>query len=400
MIDFFLIVTLGFLGSFGHCLGMCGPLTVAFSLSGNDQNHNWRSKLKFHLLLNLGRLFSYSLVGLAIGSIGSLLIAGGQLAGVGSDFRRALAIITGMMLIWFGLSQIQPKWLPNLPILHPVIGKLHDRLSQTMLQLANVSPIALGLLWGLMPCGFLYAAQIKAAETGEPQQAALTMLAFGLGTLPMMLGVGSSTAWLSRDRRSQLFRIGGWVTLAIGILTLSRNSEMVDYTGHFALFLLILALIARPISRLWPGLLQYRRALGVGAFLLAIAHTVHTISHTFEWNLTAIQFMLPSQRWGLIAGIGALICLLLPAATSFDRMIQKLGHRWRSIHLLSLPALGLTVFHALLLGSSYFGALTLTPWHWIRVIMLASALLLVFALRSRFVWRLFNQLDLYASPKK
>jgi uncharacterized protein len=402
MIDFFLIVTLGFLGSFGHCLGMCGPLTVAFSLSDRPQSHQttWVTKLQFHLLLNLGRLISYSLVGLAIGSLGSLLIAGGQLAGIGSDLRRGLAIVTGMMLIWFGLTQLQPKWLPNLPMLHPVLGKLHDRLSQLMLQLANISPIALGLLWGLMPCGFLYAAQIKAAETGEPQQAALTMFAFGLGTLPMMLGVGSSTAWLSRDRRSQLFRLGGWVTLAIGILTLTRNSEMVDYTGHFALILLMLALVARPISRLWPGLLQYRRALGVGAFFLAIAHTTHTLAHNFEWNITAIQFMLPAQRWGLIAGIAALFCLLFPAATSFDRLMQKLGQRWRSIHLLSLPALGLTVFHALLLGSSYFGALTLTPWHWIRVIILILALLLVFALRSRSIWQLFNQLDLYASPKK
>jgi sulfite exporter TauE/SafE len=57
------------------------------------------------------------------------------------------------------------------------------------------------------------------------------MLAFGLGTVPMMLGVGVSTSVLSRDRRSQLRQLGGWVSLTIGLLLLLRTSDMVDYTG-------------------------------------------------------------------------------------------------------------------------------------------------------------------------
>jgi uncharacterized protein len=398
MIDFLLIVTLGFLGSFGHCLGMCGPLTVAFSLA--DRTPTWQRKLQFNVLLNLGRILSYSLVGLAIGSIGSILIAGGQLAGIGSDLRRGLAILTGVMLIWFGLGQIQPAWLPALPMLHPIAGKLHDRLSKLMLQLADISPVFLGLLWGFMPCGFLYAAQIKAAETGDPQKAMITMLGFGLGTLPMMLGVGISTAFLSRDRRSQLFRLGGWVTVTIGVLTLTRSSEMVDYTGHGSLLLLMLALIARPISRVWAGLLQYRRALGVGSFILALAHVMHSIEHTLQWNLAAINFMLPSQRWGMISGIAGLLCLLPPALTSFDAMVRWLGGRWRRLHLLGIPALILTAIHSLLLGSSYLGALTLSPIHWFRVMLLGLLTLMVFALRSRRLWQIFQRDNWYVVPKK
>jgi uncharacterized protein len=398
MIDFLLIVTLGFLGSFGHCLGMCGPLTVAFSLA--DRTPTWQRKLQFNLLLNLGRILSYSLVGLAIGSIGSILIAGGQLAGIGSDLRRGLAILTGVMLIWFGLGQIQPAWLPALPMLHPIAGRLHDRLSKLMLRLADISPVFLGLLWGFMPCGFLYAAQIKAAETGDPQKAMITMLGFGLGTLPMMLGVGISTAFLSRDRRSQLFRLGGWVTVTIGVLTLTRSSEMVDYTGHGSLLLLMLALIARPVSRLWPGLLQYRRALGVGSFVLALAHVTHSIEHTLQWNLSAIDFMLPSQRWGMISGIAALFCLIPPALTSFDAMVRWLGTRWRRLHLLGIPALILTAIHSLLLGSSYLGALTLSPMHWFRVMLLGLLTLMVFALRSRRLWQIFQRDNWYVLPKK
>ncbi len=232
LIDLFLIAALGFLGSFGHCVGMCGPLTVAFSLSSQSKNqsknNNWRQQSKFHILLNLGRMLSYGLVGAAIGALGSILVEGGQLAGVGSELRQWIAIITGLMLILFGLRQINPNFLPKIPFLHPLLqGGLHNRLNAGMskLSLQNTwyTPLVLGMTWGLMPCGFLYTAQIKAAQTGNMWMGAATMLAFGLGTFPMMLGVGVSASLVSKDKRSQLFRLGGWVTLAIGVITLLRN---------------------------------------------------------------------------------------------------------------------------------------------------------------------------------
>ncbi|HLO83511.1 MAG TPA: sulfite exporter TauE/SafE family protein, partial [Nostocaceae cyanobacterium] len=307
--DLLSIIILGFLGSFGHCFGMCGPLTVAFSLSHpqtkTQQVTSTRQQVKFHLLLNLGRMLSYALVGAGIGALGSVLVEGGQLAGVGSDLRRTLAIITGLMLIWFGLGQIKPGLLPNIPLLHPLLqGNLHQRLSTGMLKLSLYSqwwtPALLGMTWGLMPCGFLYAAQLKAAETANLWQGAATMLAFGLGTLPTMLGVGVSTSSLSKDRRSQLYRLGGWVTLIIGIITLLRTGDtMADYTGHAALICLILSLIARPISKLWAAPLRYRRALGVGAFVLSIAHTIHMLEHSLNWNFAAFWFLPLEFQWGM-----------------------------------------------------------------------------------------------------
>ncbi|MFN9940519.1 MAG: sulfite exporter TauE/SafE family protein, partial [bacterium] len=167
MLDILLISLLGFLGSFGHCFGMCGPLAVAFSLSHQQETQNWQQQVKFHTLLNLGRLLSYTLVGAAIGALGSALVEGGQLAGVGSDLRRWIAIITGIMLIWFGLGQVRPDLIPHIPLLHPLLkGNLHNRLSAGMVKLSLHTkwwtPALLGMTWGLMPCGFLYAAQIKA----------------------------------------------------------------------------------------------------------------------------------------------------------------------------------------------------------------------------------------------
>lgn len=191
MVDLLLIAIVGFLGSFGHCFGMCGPLTVAFSLSHQpkqtsplEKSHTWQQQLKFHILLNIGRMLSYALVGAGIGALGSVLLQGGQLAGVGSDLRRWMAILTGVMLIWFGLGQVKPDLLPRIPVLHPLLqGSLHDRLSTGMFKLSLKTkwwtPMLLGMTWGLMPCGFLYAAQIKAAETGNLWMGGATMLAFG-----------------------------------------------------------------------------------------------------------------------------------------------------------------------------------------------------------------------------
>ena len=321
--DLLSISILGFLGSFGHCFGMCGPLTVAFSLSHpqtkTQQVTSTQQQIKFHFLLNLGRMLSYALVGAGIGALGSVLVEGGQLAGVGSDLRRTLAIITGLMLIWFGLRQIKPGLLPNIPLLHPLLqGNLHQRLSAGILKLSLHSqlwtPALLGLTWGLMPCGFLYAAQLKAAETANLWQGAATMLAFGLGTLPTLLGVGVSSSSLSKDRRSQLYRLGGWVTLIIGIITLLRTGDtMADYTGHAGLICLILALIARPISKLWAAPLRYRRAIGVGAFVLSVAHTIHMLEHSLNWNFDAFWFLPLEFQWGMAAGAVAL-ALMTPAA--------------------------------------------------------------------------------------
>ncbi len=392
MLDFWLITTLGFLGSFGHCVGMCGPLTVAFSLSQTKQpenKQNWQQQLQFHLLLNIGRLLSYALVGAAIGAIGSVLLASGQMAGVGSELRRWMAIFTGLLLIWFGLRQINPELLPRVPFLHPILqSSLHNNLNAGMVKLSLKSewwtPALLGVTWGLMPCGFLYAAQIKAAETGDLFKGALTMLAFGLGTLPMMLGVGVSTSFLSKDRRSQLFRLGGWVTLVIGAISLLRTGDtMVDYTGHAALFCLILALIARPISDLSAAPLRYRRALGVGAYVLAIAHTFHMMEHSLQWNLQAFWFLPLEFQWGMTAGAIALILMTPAALTSFDSMQKRLGKYWRKIHLLAVPSLIFTAIHAVLIGSHYLGALQTTWWNQFATILLGMVIVGVLLLRFR-----------------
>lgn len=408
MLELGLIAAVGFLGSFGHCVGMCGPIAIAFSLTAcSDDEAVDSSRLQqfwFHLGLNGGRLASYVLVGAAIGGLGSVLVAGGQMAGVGSGLRRGMALFTGTLLIGLGLRQVAPGLLPKLPMLHPLQGTLHDRLQRVMGHAAQSrrwwTPILLGLAWGLVPCGFLYTAQIKAAETSSLLAGAATMGAFGLGTLPMMVGLGTYSAWLSRDRTSQLFQLGGWITLLIGVLTLLRTGDlMVDYAGHLALLCLALALIARPISKLWRYPLRFRRLLGVGGFVLALAHTVHMLEHSWNWNPAAVRFMLLQHQWGMVAGAIALLLMVPLTFTSTDRAQRRLGTSWRSLHLLSIPAILLGGLHAIVAGSSYLGNLQVSGRPLLHSGLLAGGVLLVLAVRSPVVWRLCH-LERWYTPAR
>ncbi|MEM9568140.1 MAG: sulfite exporter TauE/SafE family protein [Cyanobacteria bacterium P01_E01_bin.34] len=403
MFDLLLIAVLGFLGSFGHCVAMCGPLAVAFSLSAKGET-GWQRQLVFHSLLNVGRIFSYLMVGAVIGAVSSVAIAGGQIAGLGSLLRRLMAVVTGLALVWIGLRQLYPQLLPTLPFLHPFVGGLHDRLNRVMTRASDRyrwwTPALLGSIWGLIPCGFLYVAQIKAAETGNLWLGAATMLAFGLGTVPAMLAIGVSASRLSSDRRSQLFRLGGWLTLVIGILTLMRAGESTgDYAAYSAVVCLVLALVARPLHRIWPSILSYRRAIGVGAFVLSAAHGLHVLVHAWDWNVQAVAFMLPSHQFSIGLGVGAIALMLPAAATSFNWAQKRLGSAWRKLHLLSVPALILCAGHAIAIGPQFLGSSQLGWGNWCCTGGLIVVVVAVLLARSRWCWSMFALEKRYVPPQ-
>jgi DMSO/TMAO reductase YedYZ heme-binding membrane subunit len=195
--------------------------------------------------------------------------------------------------------------------------------------------------------------------------------------------------------------LGGWLTLIIGAITLLRTGDtMVDYSGHAALICLILALVARPLSGLWSSPMRYRRAFGVGAFVLSVVHTIHNIEHSLEWNFAAFWFLPLEFQWGMGAGAVALVLMIPAACTSFDFLQKSLGQLWRKIHLLSVPALLLTTIHVVLIGSHYLGALRLTWGNRLATLLLVIITLGVLLLRSPFFWSILKLEKFYVSPKK
>ena len=166
---------LGLVGSL-HCVGMCGAITLALPHHGRG----WTSFIVGRIAYNLGRVATYSVLGLVFGSIGKSL----ALAGV----QRWLSIGAGMAII-AGLLVSRRFTTP--PIVRAV-GWLKARLG-TLLQSRSFGALALlGILNGLLPCGLVYAAAAGAAATGDIVSGIEYMALFGLGTVPLMMAVSLS----------------------------------------------------------------------------------------------------------------------------------------------------------------------------------------------------------------
>lgn len=192
---------LGILGS-GHCLGMCGGLASALGLQSPQHNYVF----SYHL----GRLLSYTTAGLLVGLLGFWFAEY-------LDALTALRALAAIMLILMGLYL--GGWFNGL-ILSEKLGSLIWRrlqpIGQRFLRPSKQSQaLCLGLVWGWLPCGLVYSGLIYASAQAHWSSAALTMLCFGLGTLPSMLGVSlagkQATAWLN----------SAWFRKAAGIALLS-----------------------------------------------------------------------------------------------------------------------------------------------------------------------------------
>lgn len=200
----------GLFGSF-HCAGMCGP--IAFALPGTKAN-----PLSFYIgrfVYNLGRMFSYAVLGFISGSFG----LGLKLAGI----QQGLSISVGVIII--GTLAYQ-KWFRRgggFSVFSLLSSKYIQQLfrSKGMLSLGLI-----GILNGLLPCGFVYIALLGASVTQHALDGALFMALFGLGTLPMMFGVSVIGQFLSQKTRSALVKLSPVFALIIAIMFIIRGLNL------------------------------------------------------------------------------------------------------------------------------------------------------------------------------
>ncbi len=187
-----------------------------------------------HLLYNVGRLTTYALLGGAMGLVGSFIAASGQLIGI----QGLASILAGVFMILLGLSL--GRWVPCTYLLQPAWVSQFIRLSELGKRLASrtmaLGTFPLGLLLGLMPCGPLYAMEINAAGTGNVGQGMLMMLAFGLGTVPMLFGFGLVSSAVGRRLPRRLFQAAALVVVLLGFLTLLRGVALNGMIPHSGLW--------------------------------------------------------------------------------------------------------------------------------------------------------------------
>jgi len=209
-LEFAAIFALGLAGSL-HCLGMCGPIVLSYSVGLRGP------RPAAHAAYNAGRILTYMLLGGIAGAAGHAIGVLGQLAGFASTARivaGAAMMVAGVLMI--GLVPSKPLIQIQRPGLRQAIGRL-------ILGPSVRTKFTLGVLLGFLPCGLIYAALLKALESGGPISGALTMLAFGLGTATSLFSAGLLSSIAGARLGAWSNRIAALSVMLFGAILLWRG---------------------------------------------------------------------------------------------------------------------------------------------------------------------------------
>ncbi|HSD97263.1 MAG TPA: sulfite exporter TauE/SafE family protein [Sulfuricaulis sp.] len=223
----------GLLGS-THCLGMCGGIVGALTFGLHDDIRRSPVRLFPYLAAyNLGRITSYAIAGALLGALSAKALGLAPPAQV----RWIVKLVTGGFMIALGLYLA--GWWPGLTALERLGGKLWVRIEPFGRRFLPVNhplkALALGLVWGWLPCGLVYSALAWSLASGDAVQGAALMLAFGLGTLPMLLAMGAAARWLGHVARLVWVRRGaGVLILLFGLYTLFTPGAHSGHGGEHA----------------------------------------------------------------------------------------------------------------------------------------------------------------------
>ncbi|QFR49448.1 sulfite exporter TauE/SafE family protein [Sulfurimonas lithotrophica] len=216
------IISIAFLGSFGHCIGMCGGIVMAYSNIKIDPASTKVSKSIAHLLYSLGRVSTYSILGAVFGYLGGVVVFSNTANGV-------LLIIAGVAMIVAGLSLMGKMKSLSIGGKSFSDTKFYkNSFTKIMNSKSNMSFYLLGMLNGLLPCGFVYFFAITAASTADPLYGALVMAVFGLSTIPAMFGLGTlSSLNLATNFRNMLVSLASIAVLFYGVFTIYNGYDYI-----------------------------------------------------------------------------------------------------------------------------------------------------------------------------
>ena len=197
-----------------HCLGMCGSIIGTLTLSLRREIRDNKVLLPlFVSAYNFGRVTSYTLAGFLAGLLhNALMLPLGEGQG-----HRILQIVSALIMAGAGLHLA--GWFPRFAYIEKGGGLLWARLEPLGRRLIPVKTLPqayiFGMVWGWLPCGLVYAAVTLATTAGSETRGALTMLAFGVGTLPAVVSVGLMTSLLVRLSSMKKFRQAAGVSLIL-----------------------------------------------------------------------------------------------------------------------------------------------------------------------------------------
>lgn len=206
---------LGLLGSF-HCAVMCGPIAISLPSSN-------KTKLNFlveRVSYNFGRVAAYTFFGMIFGFFGERIFMAG--------FQQIISIVIGVVIIFYLLKPLLKKntnlfqvqtGKSNLSFFKNIFAKFYSKNSKASL-------FGIGVLNGFLPCGFVYIALTGAVALGTPLSGALFMAFFGIGTLPMMLGISMSKNFVSINFRRKINKLSPAIALLFALIFILRGMNL------------------------------------------------------------------------------------------------------------------------------------------------------------------------------
>jgi len=217
------IIAIAFLGSFGHCVGMCGGIVVAYTSTKIGQNTSKAKAFVAHLLYSFGRISTYTLLGAIFGFLGGVAtfsnIANGILLMVAGAFMVLTGLSLGGKMKFLTLiehSVSQKSWYKN---------SFKSLLSSQTLG----SFYLLGVLNGLLPCGFVYFFAITAASTGSAFWGAIVMATFGLSTIPSLLGLGMFVGLFAQSKfRDTMIKLASITVIIYALFTMYNGMTYIQ----------------------------------------------------------------------------------------------------------------------------------------------------------------------------
>ncbi len=238
-LDALLFLSTGFLMSFGHCIGMCGPLVGAYATAQCASGPGtvalagarpWYALLPALTVYHLGRVTAYAAIGLVFGLVGSVAQLGGRVT-----LQGGLSLVVGLTMLALGMGLVgwlpTQRWVESSRLGGAVIGRVRGFLGTRR----TGGRFLLGAANGLLPCGPVYAMAVATLAVARPAAGAGAMALYGAGTVPVLVALGLGAGRLGPTLRRRFNRAGAALVVVIGLQLALRGAAAFGWIGHVRL---------------------------------------------------------------------------------------------------------------------------------------------------------------------
>jgi sulfite exporter TauE/SafE/protein-disulfide isomerase len=212
-----LVFVIGLVASISTCIAVTGGLLVAAAAKYNEASGNLTSvqRLKPHIYFNAGRIVSYTLLGGAIGALGSALTLSPEINGILTIAASAVMILLGLQML--KLFPSFTRFMPTMP--KALSHRIHDFAERK----TKGGAFALGAATFFLPCGFTQALQLYVLAKASFATGALTMLAFSLGTLPALLSLSAMSSFATGAFQRRFLKLAGAAVIVLGLFNIQSG---------------------------------------------------------------------------------------------------------------------------------------------------------------------------------